>query len=70
MNAVNSGQGTATMQLAGFDSTTALNQGEALGNLDATTATKSGKAELTDNSKIIDGNSYSTTITFTFAPGK
>ena len=71
MDAVNSGQGTATMQLAGFDnSTTALNQGEKLGNLTDVAATKSGKAELTDSTKTVDGNSYSTAITFTFAPGK
>ena len=71
MNAVDSGQGTATMQLAGFDnSTTALAQGEKLGNLTDTATTKSGKAELTDSTKTVDGNSYSTTITFTFAPGK
>lgn len=71
MSATNSGQGTATMQLAGFNnSTTALAEGEALGNLSATLATNSGKAELTDNSKIVDGNSYTTTITFSFAPGR
>ena len=59
------------MQLAGFDnSTTALAQGEKLGNLTDTATTKSGKAELTDSTKTVDGNSYSTTITFTFAPGK
>ena len=64
------GQGTATMQLAGFASTTALNQGDALGNLSFGTPTNTGKAELTDNSKTVDGNSYSTVITFQFAPGK
>ena len=70
MNAINSGQGTATMQLAGFDaSTTALTAGQTLGNLTDTAATKSGKAELTDATKVVDGNSYATTITFSFAPG-
>lgn len=68
MNAVNNGTGTATMQLAGFGSTTALTAGQALGKLTDTEATKNGKAELTDATKIVDGNSYATTITFSFAP--
>lgn len=71
MTAINSGTGTATMQLAGFDSsTTALTQGQKLGTLTDTATTKSGRAELTDSSKIVDGNSYATTVTFSFAPGK
>ena len=66
--------GSATMQLAGFDGTTKITQGtNKMGVLthEATGRTKSGKAKISNNSQAVDGNTYTTSVTFTFTnPGK
>lgn len=65
------GEGSAIMQLAGFDGsskiTSAANE---LGLLLHDAATQSGKAKISNASGIVDGNTYTTSVTFTFVnPG-
>ena len=64
--------GGATMQLAGFDGNTKLTQdANELGILTADGGdTQSGKAKISDKAAAVDGQTYSTTVTFTFTnPG-
>lgn len=60
--------GTATMQLAGFNGTSKITQkANELGLLThGAGSTQSGKAKISNNSAIVDGNTYKGQVTFTF----
>lgn len=59
--------GSATMQLAGFDGNTKITSAaDEMGVLLHDAATQTGKAKISDDSKIVDGNTYTTSVTFTF----
>lgn len=59
--------GSATMQLAGFNGTSKITQdADELGLLLHNAATQSGKAKISDASKVVDGNTYTASVTFTF----
>lgn len=62
--------GTATMKLGSFSDVTVSQDAPAVGNLTDSVATNTAKALLTDTSKVTDGGTYGTTLTFKFAPGK
>lgn len=59
-------EGTATMQLAGFTNAKITNTSDELGLLLHDAATQSGKAKLSDVSQVVDGNTYTGQVTFTF----
>lgn len=59
-------QGTATMHLGGFTNTTITNSAKELGSLTYDQVTKSGKAVIRNNDSVVDGNTYTTNVTFTF----
>lgn len=63
-------QGTATMHLGGFNDTTITNTAKELGSLTHDAVTKNGKAVIRNNDAVVDGNTYSGNVTFTFTnPG-
>ena len=59
-------QGSATMQLAGFTGTKITNTADELGLLRHNASTQSGKAKISDDSAVVDGNEYTGQVTFTF----
>ena len=65
--ALSGGAGSATMQLAGFNGTSKITQdADELGLLLHNASTQSGKAKISDASKVVDGNTYTGSVTFTF----
>ena len=59
--------GSATMQLAGFDGSSKITDvADEMGVLLHDAATQSGKAKISDASKVVDGNTYTGSVTFTF----
>ena len=59
--------GSATMQLAGFDGSSKITDAaDEMGVLLHDAATQSGKAKISDASKVVDGNTYKGSVTFTF----
>ena len=61
-------QGSATMQLAGFNGTSKITQNaNELGVLThGAGATQSGKAKISNDNAVVDGNEYTGQVTFTF----
>ena len=59
-------QGTATMHLGGFNNTTITDTAKELGSLTHDAVTKNGKAVIRNNDAVVDGNTYSGNVTFTF----
>ena len=60
-------KGSATMQLAGFNGSSKITDvADEMGVLLHDAATQSGKAKISDASKVVDGNTYTGSVTFTF----
>lgn len=67
------GTGTATMNIGGFTNNLITDAATELGKLthEPDKQSQSGKAVIKDNSNTVDGNTYTTSVTFTFTnPGK